>query len=314
MVSLLDIHATPLSSYPGPPLLEILEAGTGHGGLTLYLAKAIHAANALRPRSDSSSNEAVKDSQLPSCPPNRVSSFERPSAQDNHQESPSQPSYDHMNDDRLAVIHTVDISRRHSKHAEKTVKGFRQGIYANDIVFHVGDVSQWIDEQVYKRGLGPDQKAFLSHIVLDMPSSFQHVEKAASVLHTHGHFLAFNPSITQIISLVKTVKQLNLPLVLDSVLELGPNSGGRDWDVRAVIPRAQRGTAQDAAMEDDASRNADKIPDDGSVADLAERNPSDKDNQPIPDQVKEMEMVCRPRVGHRVTGGGFLGVWRKMKH
>ena len=219
-----------------------------------------------------------------------------------------------MKDDRQAVIHTVDISWRHSQHAEKTVKGFRKGIYANDIVFHVGDVSQWIDEQVYNRGLGPDQKAFLSHIVLDMPSSFQHVEKAASVLHTNGHFLAFNPSITQIISLVKTVKQLNLPLVLDSVLELGPNSGGKDWDVRAVIPRAQRGMAQDAAMEDDASRNPDKISDDGSVADRAGRNPSDEDNQPIQNQVKEMEMVCRPRVGHRVAGGGFLGVWRKMKH
>ena len=295
-------------------MLEILEAGTGHGGLTLYLAKAIHAANALRPRSGSSSNEAVEDSQLPSRPLNRIPSSERPSAQDDHQESRPQPSYDHMNDDRQAVIHTVDVSRRHSKHAEKTVKGFRKGIYHNDIVFHVGDVSQWIDEQVHNRGLEPDQKAFLSHIVLDMPSSFQHVEKAASVLRTNGEFLAFNPSITQIVSLVKTVKQLNLPLVLDNVLELGPNSGGRDWDVRAVIPRAQGGMAQDPAMEDDASRNADRISDEGSIADITERNPSGEDNQPIHDQVKEMDMVCRPRVGHRVAGGGFLGVWRKMKH
>ena len=102
-------------------------------------------------------------------------------------------------------------------------------------------------------------------------------------------FFAFNPSITQIISLVKTVKQLNIPLVLDSVLELGPNSGGKDWDVRAVLPRAQ-------------------------VAGGAEPNPSDEDIQPIHDQVEEMEMVCRPRVGHRVAGGGFLGVWRKMRH
>ena len=155
----------------------------------MYLAKAIHAANSLRPRSNNSSNEAIKDSQLPSCPPHRVTSSERPSAQDNHQESRIQPSYDHMKDDRQAVIHTVDVSWRRSKHAEKTVKGFRRGIYADDIVFHVGDVSQWIDEQVYSRGLGQNTKAFLSHIVLDMPSSFQHVEKAASVLHTNGNFL-----------------------------------------------------------------------------------------------------------------------------
>ena len=219
-----------------------------------------------------------------------------------------------MNDDRQAIIHTVDVSPKHSRHAERTVKGFRQGIYANNIVFHVGDVSQWIDEQVYNRGLGPDQKEFLSHIVLDMPSSFQRVEKAASVLCTNGKLIAFNPSITQIISVVKKIKQINLPLVLDSVLELEPQSGGREWDVRTVIPRAQRGMAQDSGMEDDASRNAEKIADDGSVADLAERNTSDEDNPPIHDQIQEMDMVCRPKGGHRVAGGGFLGIWRKMKH
>ena len=128
------------------------------------------------------------------------------------------------------MIHTLDVSREHSKHAEQIVKGFRQGLYAHDVVFQVGDVSQWIDEQVFKRQLGPDEEAFLSHIVLDMPSSSLHVEKAASVLGTNGNLLAFNPSITQIISIVKKIKQLGLPLVLSSVLELGLNvSGGKDW-------------------------------------------------------------------------------------
>ena len=144
--------------------------------------------------------------------------------------SRSEFSYDHNSDDRQAVIHTLDVSSKHSKHAEQIVKGFRQGLYADNVAFHVGDVSQWIDEQVCRRRLGPDEKAFLSHIVLDMPSSSHHVEKAASVLHTDGNLLAFNPSVTQIISIVKIVKQLHLPLVLKSVLELGLNvSGGKDW-------------------------------------------------------------------------------------
>ena len=116
------------------------------------------------------------------------------------------------------------------------------------------------------------------------------------------------------VSLVKMVKDLNLPLFLDSVLELGPNSGGREWDLRAVIPRVRRGMAQDSGREDDALSNADKISDDGLVADLAERNPSDESNPAIRDQIQEMEMVCRPRVGHRVACGGFLAVWRMMKH
>lgn len=311
---MLDIHASPIPSYNGPPWLEVLEAGTGHGGLTFYLARAVHAANALRLRSNSSSNQAVNVLQSASCSQNSAPSYQRASGQGDHPNLTSQFSYKHRTDDRQAVIHTVDVSLKHSKHAEKTVKGFRRGIYANDIVFHVGDVSQWIDEQVHIRGLGPDGKAFLSHIVLDMPSSFQHVAKAASVLHTNGSFLAFNPSITQIASLVKMVKQLNLPLVLNSVLELGPNSGGRHWDVRTVIPRTLTEMAEASTKEDDALRNMDKDLDNRPVADLADLKPATGDSQPIDAQATGVEMVCRPKVGHRVAGGGFLGVWRKMKY
>ena len=46
-MSLLDIHVEPATSV-GPTdsrRLEILEAGTGHGSLTLHLARSIHAAN-----------------------------------------------------------------------------------------------------------------------------------------------------------------------------------------------------------------------------------------------------------------------------
>ena len=269
----------------------------------MHLARAIHAANALRPKSESAS-----------CSKDGVPGSQRPLAQDGDLKAQSQLSYEHGNDDRQAVIHTVDISSKHSKHAEQTVKGFRQGLYANDIVFHVGDVSQWIDEQVYDRGLGLDEKAFLSHIVLDMPASFHHVEKAASVLRTNGNLLAFNPSITQIISIVKLVKQLNLPLVLNNVLELGPNSGGRDWDVRTFIPRALTRIARASTREDDPSKNKDKNSEDGSVADPAESDPFDRDSQPIHDQPGGMEIVCRPKVGYRVAGGGFLGVWTKMMY
>lgn len=229
-MSLLDIHASPSPSTQGPPSLEILEAGTGHGSLTLYLARAIHAANIVRPNINSPSSKAVEGCQPPSHLITGTPSAQRPSRQEGDLNSQSKSSYEYSSDNRQAVVHTLDLSWRHSKHAEQIVKGFRYGLYANDIVFHVGDVSQWIDEQVSNRGLGPDENPFLSHIVLDMPSSSHHVEKAASVLHTNGNLLAFNPSITQIISIVKIVKQLGLPLVLSSVLELGPNiSGGKDW-------------------------------------------------------------------------------------
>ncbi|KAL9133203.1 MAG: hypothetical protein Q9175_005620 [Cornicularia normoerica] len=310
IVSLLDIHASPSPLTQGPPSLEILEAGTGHGGLTLYLARAIHAANIVRPNINSPSSKAVEGCQPPSHLITGTPSAQRPSGQEGDLNSQSKSSYEYSSDNRQAVVHTLDLSWRHSKHAEQIVKGFRYGLYANDIVFHVGDVSQWIDEQVSNRGLGPDENAFLSHIVLDMPSSSHHVEKAASVLHTNGNLLAFNPSITQIISIVKIVKQLGLPLVLSSVLELGPNiSGGKDWDVRTVIPRSLTRKAKAPTREDDASENPDQDLDDGAVANTAEG-----DDQRIHDQVGGMAIVCRPKVGYRVAGGGFLGVWKKMKY
>ena len=223
-------------------------------------------------------------------------------------------SYDHRIDDRQAVIHTVDVSWDRSKHAEQIVKGFRRGLYANDIVFHVGDISDWIDQQVSDRGLGPNDNEFLSHIVLDMPSSARHIEKAASVLHAAGSLLAFNPSITQIVSIVKIIKQLRLPLVLDSVLELGLNTGGREWDIRTVVPRRLTREAEAPIREDEASRITEKDPNDGAITDALESNTAERDDQTIHDQLSGMEIVCRPKVGYRVAGGGFLGVWKKMKY
>lgn len=66
--------------------------------------------------------------------------------------------------------------------------------------------------------------------------------------------------------------------------------------------------------EHDASGDADKGLDDCAAAEPAEESTAVGDNQLIHDQVSGMEIVCRPKVGYRVAGGGFLGVWKKMKY
>ena len=147
-----------------------------------------------------------------------------------------------------------------------------------------------------------------------MPSSSKHIEKAASVLHTAGSLLAFNPSITQIVSIVKVIKQLRLPLVLDSVLELGTYTGGRDWDIRTVVPRVLTREAEAPLGEDKASRITDKDLNEDAIAEASESKTAGGDKQPIHDQPSGIEIICRPKVGYRVAGGGFLGVWKKMKH
>ena len=280
----------------------------------MYLARAIHAANALLSKSDSLISKAIEAFQVASHSQNLTPNSQRPFGQHEHQNSRVKSSYNHMTDDRKAVIHTVDVSWDRSKHAQQIVKGFRRGMYANDISFHVGDISDWIEQQLSDRGLGPYDNEFLSHIVLDMPSSSKHIEKAASVLHTAGSLLAFNPSITQIVSIVKIINQLRLPLVLDSVLELGTNTGGRDWDIRTVVPRVLTKKAEAPVREDNASRSTEKDLDKDAIGDASESNTTGGDNQSIHNQLSGMEIICRPKVGYRVAGGGFLGVWKKMKH
>ena len=275
IVSLLDIHVSSKFSATGNnPSLEILEAGTGHGALTLYLARAIHAAD---------SQHLSKDSE-------------------------------HL---RRAIIHSLDISSRHSEHARKIVQGFRRGMYTKDVEFHVGDISDWIDQQISirKQKYGDlTEKTFLSHVILDLPSSHSHIEKAAAALRTNGNLLVFNPNVTQISACVRLVKQKRLPLHLDRILELGPAvTGGREWDIRMVKPRALMKEENEKKIND-AVTIADKISREGLLEGaLISKTRDEEQAQASAQDDTGREMVCRPKPWTRTVGGGFVALWKKMK-
>lgn len=291
IVSLLDLHPTSQAQSTDPPL-EILEAGTGHGALTLHLARAIHAAN--------------RDSRGPASKIESLIEFMDINTS-LHQ--------------RNAIIHSLDISAQHSKHASKILKGFRRGLYSNDVEFHVGDVSDWLDKRLGIRTLNRSDStnnAFLSHILLDLPSSHDHAKKVASALHIDGSLVVFTPSITQIVSWVTEIKKKKLPLALDQILELGHGiSGGRQWDVRVVKPRAllrvenTKTIVATDAVQTGRHDGPDGLPtvqdqdDDGGEAAKAAQSSVDDDSG--------WEVICRPKVGEMVIGGGFLGVWKKMR-
>ena len=134
-MSLLDLHVDPAGSNNCPPALEILEAGTGHGALTLYLARAIHAANP--PQDDTSTSnprgaEDVHQGRDDANNKDPATDVEKPPMK-------IRSSYEHGQDRRQAIIHTIDISPKYSEHAKEIIKGFRQAMYANDVEFHVGD-------------------------------------------------------------------------------------------------------------------------------------------------------------------------------
>ncbi|TKA61694.1 hypothetical protein B0A49_11558 [Cryomyces minteri] len=240
IVSLLDLHVTPStsSSIEEPPL-EILEAGTGHGALTLHLARAIHAAN------------------VSSVQPGKARLPEQRSAVESENEVESNPTTikqpEQLRPQRRAVIHTLDIAEKHSNHAKQVVAGFKHGVYAGNVEFYVGDVDDWVNGQLRERkrpsvasespekdDAEVDQSApFLSHVFLDMPRANTQIKSIAPALRADGVLMIFNPSITQIAECVEDVKRLKLPFTMEQVVEMGSGSGvgGREWDVRAVRPR-----------------------------------------------------------------------------
>lgn len=308
IVSLLDIHVDPARQEDATgqgPSLEILEAGTGHGSLTLHLARAIHAANSPSP-------------EFPQAGPQPVANAE--SQSQDHPADPSTPEYDTWRKTRRAVVHTLDISREHSLAARKVVRGFRQGIYAGNVDFNVGSIDRFIDSECQRRGVSG--KVF-HHILLDLPGVHDYITKAAQGLKPDGTLIVFCPSVTQIAQCVEVIQKQKLPLSYQEVIELGAGyGGGKQWDVR--LSRARKPRAAQNPKPDDATaavvKSDQAVRSSGLFGFL--RGLFGGATRAMPAATPEVQVavedetwytVCRPSVGHRVVGGGFVGVWRRKK-
>jgi tRNA A58 N-methylase Trm61 len=311
IVSLLDIHAVPPTDGNGDKVepLEILEAGTGHGSLTLYLARAIQAANTNPPPIPQTSQVRVLE-ERPS------SSGEQPQEEnpisDKDDVPVAQKDWDEWRAQRRAVIHTIDVSAKFSTHAEQTVRGFRRGMYAGNVDFHVGAVENWIKDQVQRRKTpsgvfswrGTDTlQPFLSYAILDMPSAHLRIPHVAPVLRRDGLLAVFMPSITQIGECVQLIQKEKLPFAMERVVELGMGmSSGRLWDVRMAVrkSRADPNTWTEARSSSE---------DEGETQ--TEKEETDSESTPVPEE--DNVLVCRPKVGSRIVGGGFVGIWRRIE-
>lgn len=277
IVSLLDINPTvPGEIGAEEDRLEIFEAGTGHGALTLNLARAIHAANTAAP-----------------------ARFENPTAVFSNTTANETSQYKAWRESRRAVIHTLDVSEAHSKHAEKVVQNFRHGMYTGDIDFHTGGITEYIEERLK----GTSSEPFLQYAILDLPAIEDYFDILARAIKPNGMLLTFCPSITQITSVVMKLKAENKSsLWLEKVVEIGAGVGvgGKDWDVRPVKPRslvkAEVAAAEHSEVIPEAIRH---------IVGAAEKRASSSTDD-------SWSMVCRPRAGSKVSGGGFVAVWRRM--
>jgi hypothetical protein len=153
-------------------------------------------------------------------------------------------------------------------------------------------------------------KPFLSYALLDMPSVHLRIPLVAPVLKPNGLLAVFAPSITQIGECLKIVREQQVPFVLDRAVELGTGiSSGRLWDVRFAKPRMRSNSKLVTAAP---AREANESVDENAEA------PPDKESgdeiavSPVEEVEHDAVLVCRPKVGERIVGGGFVGIFRRI--
>lgn len=230
----------------------------------------------------------------------------------------TQQEWDTWRAQRNAIIHSVDVSSTFSALAEKNVRGFRRGLYTGDVDFYVGPVETWIAEQTKQRTQtgflsslhGQHSiEPFLSHVILDMPSAHLRIPNVAPILRRDGMLVVFMPSITQVGDCVKLIRQHRLPFVQERVVELGIGiSSGRQWDVRVVAKKSGADPSSWSVSTENEERAS--ATDSDEPAETVDDVPASTGESLKED---DMVMVCRPKVGLRTMGGGFVGVWRRIE-
>ncbi|KAM5356436.1 hypothetical protein ACJ41O_003082 [Fusarium nematophilum] len=272
IVSLLDLNLPRPgeeehdASDPPPPPFEIFEAGTGMGSLTLHLARALHAAN-------------------PAVPPSLRNSLctakYKPEEFGLDLSPEDQTAYDTYRSSRRAVLHTLDRNPKHSRAAHKLIRQFRRSLYFPSIDFHIGSIGEYISSRL----AGTDGQPFLSHAILDLPAAHDHAAPVIQALHPNGLLVIFTPSISQIADFQTWALRSRQPIRPERVIELAVSTtadgvhdsgGGKEWDVKTVIPREHPDGAPVQVMR---PKVGDRIAGGGFVAVMrrwpAEQMPSD---------------------------------------
>jgi hypothetical protein len=269
-------------------------------------------------RPDNSGNNTAKETKDAASP-----------TAEEEEVNPTQQNWDTWRAQRKAIIHTVDVAPQFSKHAESIVRGFRRGIYAGNVDFYVGHVENWIAEQIRLRTPPPSinpfslakkdtLEPFLTHAILDMPSANLRIPHVVPILKQNGLLAVFMPSVTQIGECVDTIRKERLPLVLEKAVELGSGiSNGRLWDIRFATKKS-RADPSSWVDPSETGAEADADADAAAAADLEEApTPSEEKvvAKETPEHAKpESVLVCRPKVGTKIIGGGFVGIWRRIEH
>ena len=297
----------------------MLEIGTGHGSLTLHLARAIHAANAYLPPPD----------QAKQCP----------------EDQEAQHPIDISEDPRPFILHTLDSDPKRLAYAKKVIHGFRAGLYTRNISFHSGTLPTFLQAQYTHRSIDPNiPNPFLSYVIIDIPGAHDLLAEIAPAMHRNATLAVYCPNITQLVRCERLIKKTGLPFWMERAVELGSGiSGGREWMVRHPRRPGEKWRSSEeqrtASNEGRSSTGANG----GSLTDGADagwlaraqaavaqlvggtgrgsrgegqRSDSSGPKEPSSPRTDQDDddyrIVCRPKAGYIVPVSGFLGIWRRM--
>ncbi|RVD87742.1 uncharacterized protein DFL_001954 [Arthrobotrys flagrans] len=286
IVQSLDLHVSAeIDPEDGP--LEVLEAGTGHGSLTLHLARALYAGHLGKENPVSILHSVEKDKKVHEAAMKLLKGFRR-----GIYDGPGVKFY---NDDveawlraRLPSPEASEVPAIESISEENTAQE-----------------TSLTDKPATESAKRP----LLSACVLDLPEIRPLLPLLQDNMHLGAILGYWAPSITQISAVVEHVKLNRLPFLVEKVLEFGNGVGGagaRVWDVRPALVRSRV-----KANKSHRSASSQRSAEDDETETTANEDAVAKEDQ-TKKPTAEWEMVCRPKTGERTVGGGFYLIMRRI--
>ncbi|KAJ2025903.1 hypothetical protein GGI06_000391, partial [Coemansia sp. S85] len=124
------------------------------------------------------------------------------------------------------IIHTVERSKERMVHAKKIVGEFRNGFLLPLVSFHVGVLSETVDEIAQTV-----ESHLFDGVVLDMPMPWTQLPSVYGYLKPDRYAVCYLPSMSQVIDLVRACQRW--PLLVEDIIEVD----WRKWDVRTTTIR-----------------------------------------------------------------------------
>ncbi|KAK6355242.1 hypothetical protein TWF696_004355 [Orbilia brochopaga] len=327
IVQTLDIHVSPeVDPVNGP--LEILEAGTGHGSLTLHLARAIFAGYAGKDQPAAIVHSVEHNELYSRCAQEMFSKFRR------GQYTGSGVKF---------YVNTVETWLRNEIKTRKQARQTHNPTADTPAAVEEEANSESEDQpgqdtnttssdetgsSAPKASAHSKDLPFLSACVLDLPDPRPILPLLMRALRLDAVLGYWAPSITQVVNVVEHIRIRKLPFFVDKVLEFSNGagaSGARLWDVRVAKVRS-RERGREAASPLSKVPSADfserflvkgdkakdpKIPGEASATEAPASPTTGKGSE---EDLSDFEVVCRPKVGEKTQGGGFYLVLRRVGH